>query len=77
MKKPKNKKMDKDRMDGIFIICSMLHVEEDFRYDVLANMDYEYSLVLNDCSGDDNDKTVIDYCTPDDFCERLLKLRRK
>jgi len=73
----KNKRMDQDRMNGVFIICSMLHVEEDFRYDVIGNNDYEYSLVLKDCSGDDNDIVKIDYCSPDDFCAKLLELRNQ
>lgn len=68
--------MDRDRMNGIFILVSMLHVEENYRYDILPNHDYAYSLVLSNCD-DSTSETIIDHCSPDDFCKRLLELRDK
>lgn len=72
----KKKSLDKDRMNGVYIICSYLPTEENERYDILADSDYNYSLVLNQI---DENKEIkkIDYCDGDEFCKKLLEYRDK
>ncbi len=71
-----NKKLPKDAMNGVYMLVNDLPVDENSRYDILVNLENNYSLVfLDDMSADAEPTTIIDYCEGWEFVEKLKRLR--
>jgi len=71
-----NKKLPKGVMGGVYMIVNDLDVDENSRYDILINLENNYSLVFRDDMSDVEPTTVIDYCEGFEFVEKLKGLRK-
>ena len=72
----KNKKLPKGVMGGVYMIVNDLDVDENSRYDILVNLENNYSLVFRDDMSDVVPTIVIDYCEVIEFVEKLKGLRK-
>ena len=72
----KNKKLPKGVMGGVYMIVNDLDVDENSRYDILVNLENNYSLVFRDDMSDVVPTIVIDYCEGFEFVEKLKGLRK-